>query len=154
MLSWDDVREAFEPDGMLRDIYVQKADGDVWERAFTYLAKQGTSDYTVDEVKKALPRSAKDALGLRPDKSPLLLVNRDGIEYGCHFFSEEEIELDFWPEEIDGPLRLASLSDFISGLGHATGKDVVVTHENCPEIPILCYVASLGEIVLCGEGAR
>ncbi|MGH7381025.1 MAG: hypothetical protein ACREKR_02175 [Candidatus Methylomirabilales bacterium] len=146
MLAWDEVRQDFEPDGALRDIYVLAADSAAWDRALAFLLSEGTARYTVDGVALPLPKTAKEALSLRPDSSPLLHVERDGIEYACHFFTADEIELDFLPAHVAGPGPFEGLLRFIVGLGRSTGRDVLVTHENYLEAPILRYVAATGDV--------
>jgi hypothetical protein len=152
-LEWQDVRDSFEPDGMLLDIYVQNVDAAAWEKAFAFLV-DGETEYTVNGADAPVPKTAAHALNLRPMSSPLMLVRRDEIEFACHFFSDSEIELDFWPEDVDGPQRLEALAQFITGLGRATGQDVIVTPENTPEAPLIRYTATRDEVVACaiGEG--
>src|SRR5512137_953841 len=103
MVEWDDVRTDFEPDGALRDIYVNGASALVWDQALEFLLRAGTARYLVDDAETPLPDTAAQALQAWPDQSPLLVVEREGIEYACHFFNPEQIELDFWPEDIRGP---------------------------------------------------
>jgi hypothetical protein len=153
MLEWHDVREAFEPDGMLLDVYVRSVDAAAWERAFAFLITEG-AEYTVDGHAAAVPMTAAQALRLRPVGSPLMLVRRYGIEYACHFFSDSEIELDFWPEDVDGPEHFEALVRFVRGLGRASGQDVIVTPENCPESPLIRYAAREDEVVACRSSAE
>ncbi len=140
MVTWDDVREDFEPDGALRDIYVMSASESVWDRALEFVLQAGSSRFSIDELPAALPASAVDALGLWPDRSPLLIVDREGIEYACHFFTREQVELDFWPEDVRGPEGFAALTRFVVGLGRATSRIVLVTYESSEAAEIFRYV--------------
>ena len=153
-IEWRDVREAFEPDGMLLDIYVQDVDGAAWERAFAFLVGEGGVEYTVNGETARIPKTAAEALDLRPVQSPLMLVTRGGIEFACHFFTASEIEMDFWPEDVDGPRQLETLVNFLGGLGRAAGRDVIVTPENCPEAPLLRYEVARNDVVACAGKDR
>jgi len=93
--SWATCESEFESDGSLRDIYVRKADAKVWESVFAFLVAGGDSRFSIDSADAKLPRSAAEVFALRPRADPLLVVARDGIEYCCHFFSIEDVELDF-----------------------------------------------------------
>ncbi len=148
MLEWQDVCEVFRPDGMLLDIYVLGVDIATWERAFAFLTTE-EAEYTVNSVAAPIPATAAQALQLRPAGSPLMLVRRYGIEYACHFFSDSEIELDFWPEDVDSPRDFEALVRFIRGLGRATGRDVIITPESGPESPLIRYAAREDEVVAC-----
>jgi len=85
MVKWDDGRHDFEPDGALRDIYVTDATPQVWDRALLFMLGEGRSRYSIDETDAPPPATASDALRVWPDRAPLLIVERHGIEYACHF---------------------------------------------------------------------
>jgi len=139
MVSWDDVRDDFEPDGGLRDIYVLPASEAVWDLALGFLLEAGTARYSIDDVAAPLPASARDALRVWPDRSPLLILDREGIEYACHFFTSDRVELDFWPEDIRGRDEFVALTRFVVGLGRATRRLVLVTYESSEAAEILRY---------------
>ena len=140
MVEWDDVRRDFEPDGALRDIYVNEANAVVWDQALEFLARADHARYLIDDVEVPLPGRAAQALQEWPDRSPLLVVEREGIEYACHFFDPEQIELDFWPEDIRGPEEFQALERFVTGLGRVTRRVVLVTYEGSQAAEIFRYV--------------
>jgi len=139
MLKWEDVRSEFEPDGALRDIYVANATPQVWDRALEFLLRDGSSRYSIDDANAPPPAKASDAVRLWPDRAPLLIVDREGIEYACHFFKPEEVELDFWPDDIRGPDEFAALTRFVVGLGRVTNRVVLVTYESSSAAEIFRY---------------
>jgi hypothetical protein len=139
MVKWEDVRSEFEPDGALRDIYVTDADTQLWDRALEFLLRDAGSRYSIDEVDAPLPAKASDALRLWPDRAPLLIVEREGIEYACHFFTPDAVELDFWPEDVRGPDEFAALTRFVVGLGRVTSRVVLVTYESSTAAEIFRY---------------
>jgi hypothetical protein len=140
MVEWDDVRTDFEPDAALRDIYVNGASALVWDQALEFLLRAGTARYLIDDVDAPLPKTAVQALQAWPDQSPLLVVEGEGIEYACHFFDPEQIELDFWPEDIRGPEEFQALQRFVVGLGRATNRVVLVTYEGSEAAEIFRYL--------------
>jgi hypothetical protein len=140
MVKWDDVRKEFEPDGGLRDIYVMGATPQVWDQALEYLLQAGNARYSIDDAQAPLPATASDALRVWPDRSPLLVVDREGIEYACHFFNPDRVELDFWPEDVQGPDAFAALLRFVAGLGRVTGHTVLLTYESSEAAEILRYL--------------
>ena len=130
----------FEPDGALRDIYVNDTRAVVWDQALEFLLRADTVRYLIDDVVAPLPATAAEALQVWPDRSPLLVVEREGIEYACHFFNRDQIELDFWPEDIRGPEEFAALERFVGGLGRVTKCVVLVTYEGSQAAEIFRYV--------------
>jgi hypothetical protein len=140
MVKWEDVRRDFEPDGGLRDIYVIGADLSVWDRALEFLLQGGTARYSIDDVEMSPPARASQALEAWPERSPLLVVDRENIEYACHFFGTEQVELDFWPEDVGGPEEFEALQRFVVGLGRATKRIVLVTYEGSEAAEIFRYV--------------
>lgn len=137
--TWERCRGDFEADGSLRDIYIHAATAEVWEAAFEILVGRGVARFTVDGHAGAVPRSAHEALSLRSAASPLLVVEWAGIEVACHFFADDEVELDFVPNDVTDPERFGSLLGLVRDLGLATDRDVVVTPENQPEHWLLRY---------------
>jgi hypothetical protein len=55
----------------------------------------------------------------------------------CHFFTEQEIELDLDPREVNSEERLNSLFRFMKVLGKHLGKEVILTLENSPHLVLL-----------------
>jgi hypothetical protein len=56
-----------------------------------------------------------------------------------HFFTGEEIEVDFAPEELQGQDRLDLLCSFLRAVGRRLGKPVVLTHESLRDHPLIGY---------------
>ncbi len=144
---WLDLRQEFEEDGALRDIYATEVDEGAWERAYQFLLAQPGLVFRVAGEESLVPPSAMAWIRLHETGSPLLQFKRGGIEFACHFFCNDEIELDFWPQAIEGQESLDDLGLFISELGRAARRDIVVTHENGPELRILRYDLALDHVV-------
>ena len=61
-----------------------------------------------------------------------------------HFFWVKEMEFDFDPREIVGEMKISGLLDFISGLGLALNKEVVLTPENLSKHPYFRFSPNKG----------
>ena len=60
----------------------------------------------------------------------------------CHFFLEDELELDLDPEELtddDDDARADAIPMFMAELGEALRKPVLMTAENAPDAVIFRY---------------
>jgi hypothetical protein len=53
-----------------------------------------------------------------------------GAYVNCHFFCEEQIEMDFRPEDYRTFERWSGLCEFFRGIVYAVGKPGIITHEN------------------------
>lgn len=143
-LVWSDVAHHFEVDGSLLDAYVFGVSVADWQHVIDVVRTQSWSlDYTVDGSSRPLPERAVDiftagsraslTLHIRP--TPDILVN-------THFFSDDEIEFDFAPGELQGQDRLDVLCSFLRTIGSTLDKPIVVTPENTPGRPLLTYTPS------------
>ena len=154
MVTWEECRADFQPDGSLRDLYVCGGGLPAWEAALRVLRAKGTARYEVDGRTMSLPGSAREALTIRPMQSPLLNVEIGGIDFACHFFGSEDVELDFSPSEVDTADRFSSLVSVVLAIGKATGRDVIVTPENQKEAAFMRYDAAKADIVRVSRESR
>ena len=139
-MDWQSVAPDFEPDGSLRDIYVLDADLSDWQRVLDILRESYSLSYEVDGQASALPERVEEILNeWQEERAPVARFSLGGIDLACHFFSPEEIEFDFRPEEVTGPEQLETLIRFLRQLSEITGKAAIVAPENFPESPILRY---------------
>jgi hypothetical protein len=116
--DWARQKEALAEDGSLRDIYVLGTTAEDWKRVVTFL--------------KAAPYRAK-----LEDES-LMIFHVGDVEICCHFFVEDQVELDFWPNDVGEP-ELKALLEFMGDLGDLTGKRVLMTPESDQQNPIFEY---------------
>lgn len=123
-------RQAFHRDGSLRDIYVRNVTMEHWE---TFLDLIRSSDfgyrYTRDGSTARLPSTAAQILG---DSSAThnLAIELGGVTACCHFFAEDEIELDIDPREVRSPIVERQVLKFMALLGAELDRDVILTEEN------------------------
>ena len=136
-LSWHQVRDEFDHDGSLRDIYVLNTTAAHWQRMFDWLRQ---SAYAVEfrraGVPAILPATFNEAMAIAKTECALLSISLMSLNVHCHFFTPEEIELDVDPREIAGQTDLEALLAFMIGLSSATGQDAILTPENVSEIVI------------------
>ena len=84
-------------------------DEEAWERAYAFIRAQPGLVFGIAGKEAPLPPSAMACIRAHEAGSPLLQFRRGGIEFACHFFCSEEIELDFWPWAIEGQQGLDEL---------------------------------------------
>ena len=64
----------------------------------------------------------------------------------CHFFTEQEIELDLDPRELPADEDILRLTHFMALVGDGLQREVLLTYENGPEGPIVRYSPNVGFI--------
>jgi hypothetical protein len=136
-VTWETVAQEFAFDGSWRDIYVSDTDVRTWQRVFDRL-RQAPYElvYHRDGAATELPDTAADAFPAEGAADRMLSVKFAGVQANCHFFTRDEIEFDIDPREVIGQRQLDALLAFMCLLSDATGKDAVLTPENCPEIVV------------------
>ena len=139
MIRWDTCKEDFRADGSLRDIYITPATVTDWRALYPLLRVYPGVEYSVDDVVQPPPDSIEEALAVRLSGSPMLRFRVGRALVVFHFFSEEEIECDFVPNEITSQADLDALLAFVRQLGDATRKRVMITPENSRELPFITY---------------
>ena len=139
-MDWQKVAPDFEPDGALRDIYVFDTDASEWQRVWDALRTWEPSPrLLIGGQPAAMREKVADVFAEARQEGALLSVEVAGAVVNCHFFGHDEIEFDVDPREVAGPAQLEGLERFMSLLGAATGKPVVLTMENMREAVILRY---------------
>lgn len=140
MKEWYELKSQFEPEGSLRDIYVEDIDESVWN---LFINKLRASCYqlifTHGEEMVSLPESFGEIKKLQEtDPTTLGIIVEESIHINCHFFIGSEIELDVSPKEIDRESKFNILVKFLRWLNSSLNKPVKLTHENSQTEVILC----------------
>ena len=138
MRSYESVQIELKPDGSLRDIYVFQTNASVWNNFISMvLGSQLTSEFSHGENKIPLPTKFKEIKSLQDsDPTILKLFVEGGVQINCHFFIEDEIEMDVAPNEINAN-NFDNLVSFLRWLSQGIKKSVHITHENSPEEEIM-----------------
>jgi hypothetical protein len=154
-LVWDDVAHYFEVDGSLLDAYVFGVSMADWQHFIDVVrAQQWRLDYTVDGSSQPLPQQYGDIIAARSDASTTLTIwPTPDIAVNTHFFSDDEIEFDFEPGELQGQDRLDVLCAFLRTIGGTLNKPVVLTPENNPDWPLLTYTPDDDRVTATRSGA-
>ena len=136
--QWETFAGEFYRDGSFRDIYVFETTAEDWSRLGSFLVAEKykirfsgawSNASFPDDVGQLFPSGPESAL-------TVLTIDVSGVLVNCHFFSQEEIELDLDPAEVDGPSKLDAIFCLMRGLANALGKEVLLTPENMREIAI------------------
>jgi len=130
-VEWQDCREAFYVDGSLRDIYVRDTTLDDWDLFLGAVSSLLTATF-VDGEPYPLPTQASEIFERSAETSFLLKIILGQAKMNCHFFTEEEIELDIDPSEVTSQVEFDAIVDVLSLIGSALGRDVILTDENVP----------------------
>ena len=134
---WQTVREEFTFDGSWRDIYVLRTTIADWQRMLDAIrAARYTLVYFRNDERTELPGDASEVFPIPGECDRRLSVWVSDVQANCHFFTVEEIEFDIDPREVKGQQQLDDLFGFMRCLAESTGKEAVLTAENCPEIVI------------------
>ena len=139
-MNYEDVQNEFEFDGAWLDIYVLDVTLDDWQKMLDYLRDSSyTAVYTFCGEESEWPKCLKvfDEEELRRyGLSSEMTVDLGDVILKCHFFSEDEIEFDFDPGEVNNQITLERLFDFIRTLATLLQKPVVITPESNQTYPI------------------
>jgi len=137
---WKQAKQDFEPDGALRDIYVQRTNLGDWEELLVFLKENSPElKFWIGQQLNPIPASAAAIFERNLIERSLLQVDWSGVHLNCHFFSEVEIEFDFDPREIATAQTFEQLITFIKQLGQALRREVIVTYENLKEATFLRF---------------
>jgi hypothetical protein len=140
-----DCKEAFEWDGSLLDIYIHDTTLNDWQN-FIDLIREGAHEFSFStgHNPSSLPDNVQEVFD--HEETSLLSISIVGMIINCHFFTIEEIELDIDPREVVSEENFRDLTSFISSLGQALAKQVMITPENLPSKPLFLFVHETNEV--------
>jgi hypothetical protein len=143
-IEWNQVKEDFSIDGSLRDIYFFNTDIAVWQK-FLDSVKVSSFNHKMYRDGESCTLSLDiGKLFLERENSTLILeIEKHGVIFNCHFFVEEEIELDISPKEITNQEALNVVLEFMQYFSNAINLPCVLTPENSPEMVIIQYDKNL-----------
>jgi hypothetical protein len=134
--EWNDIKWMFEPDGSLRDIYIQDVSLSDWDELIDFLNKNFNLTFgdknkiDKDYVLKYLQQTNRQK-ACQP-----LFINLEHIKVHCYFFHPEEIEFDIDPKEINSITDFELIETFMVSISKALGLQVTMTEENSPKFPL------------------
>lgn len=136
--NWNDIKWIFEPDGSLRDIYVQDVTLSDWEKLIDFLNLNYDLKFGENEKnqidKDYVIKFLKDETGEMESKS--LKIDFNGVNFHCYFFLPDQIEFDIDPREIRTVTDFESIEKFMISISKMLKNQVTLTGENSPEFPL------------------
>ena len=136
--NWKDIKWIFEPDGSLRDIYVQDVTLSDWETLIDFLNLNYDIKFGEDEQnqidKEYMTKYLKDETGDMESKS--LKIDFNEVNFHCYFFLPDQIEFDIDPREIKTINDFESIEKFMVSISKSLKNQVTLTEENSPEFPL------------------
>lgn len=141
--NWEDIKWIFEPDGTLRDIYVENVTIEDWKILIDYLNTNHIVKYGPSEDLKSTNKIDKDYLiqlltGIRGEmelKAVSIII--DNIIINTHFFTVDEIEFDIEPSEINTITDYEKLLNFMNDISQLLNKPLILTGENQIDFPLI-----------------
>ena len=132
----EQIAELWEADGSLRDVYAERMTIDRW-RSFLTLSQQSNGRYTSNGE----PAAAPDAVDIFSDRtrSHLLAMVIEGVQINCHFFIEDELELDIDPRQVVATGAHAAVLRFLETVAATVKLPLSLTPENMQSKPYLSY---------------
>lgn len=147
-MDWSQIASDFCLDGSLRDIYILDTSRDDWARVWDVLTIDPRKiEFKVNGELATPPTLVDEVFRLQETSSVLATYALGKQRLNCHFFTEEEVELDLDPRDIDGMVEVEQLATFLVTLGTATSREVRLTPENEPETIIACYDPAIASVV-------
>ncbi|WAJ38471.1 hypothetical protein OU800_04325 [Pseudomonas sp. GOM7] len=145
MKDWLEVKEEFQVDGSLRDIYVLGICIDAWSNLIKKLKHEHFQlKFMHGSFDRALPENFYEIKELQQTNPTILCIWLDNsIQVNCHFFMETEIELDISPREIKGLAEYITLTSFMKWLSSTLRKPAILTHEGSQDQVILSVSESI-----------
>ena len=139
MKQWNEIKSEFETDGSLRDIYVENVQVELWNLFIEEVKNyKHRIEFSHGDNELALPNNFNAIKKLQETDPTTLRIWLPGdIQLNCHFFTEDEIELDVSPCDVQSEASYLQLLEFLKWLSSSTKKEVKLTHEGSKELIIL-----------------
>ena len=126
-----EIYDDLEPDGAHRDFYIENTSSDDWNTFLTTVPRI-VEEYecrSADGICE-LPSTFSEVRKIQEVSGASLLIKIDGKDVNCYFFTAEEIELDFIPNDFREENRWNQLVHFFQTLVNAIGLRGIIVQEN------------------------
>ena len=139
MYQWNELKEEFETDGSLRDIYIENITVTEWDNFLDYTkSSKYKLEFTHGDQSIQIPENFSLIKELQETEPTTLFIwLGEKIQLNCHFFIENEIELDLSPYDICSEIEFGVLLEFMENLARVLKNRVIHTHEGMQEQVIL-----------------
>lgn len=139
--EWEAAKWIFEPEGALRDVYIDDIGLPEWFTVIDFLNQSYPLRFIVDEVEKKLidvdyVRRYLEQENLEMS-CPSASIKVGNLHINCHFFDTDEIEFDIDPNEVKCVEDYKDLKRFLWEMSLLTGKSLILTFENTIHQPLI-----------------
>lgn len=126
--------EVLYEDGSLRDAVIGDTTRESYEDLLSFINEDGlTAEILIDgeasDIEKALSEFDRGDERL----IPIIRFSIGKVCMACHFFTEEEIEIDFMPNEVKSEYDWQKVISFFERLSKYLNKDIGIFPENMHE---------------------
>ena len=145
MQKWSDITKEFEADGSLRDIYISPTNEAIWDEFIELIANSSyKTEFFHNDKSISFPIAFCRIKELQFSNPTILHIwIGSKIQVNCHFFTEEEIELDISPLDVPDEQSYTMLQEFMFWLSSSLRLSVKLTHEGSPDM-LICEVFNNG----------
>ena len=137
---WNTLRQQFETEGALIDLYVDESSVSGWQKAIDWIRSTTQFVYQEDGVTTEMPYSVADVFG-RVDEASVSFgfAATDEVWVSAYFFSPEWFELTLDPAEIQTSEAFDVIIALMMKIGTLLDEPVLLTLESDPEQAFLAY---------------
>ncbi|MGI4744027.1 MAG: hypothetical protein ACRYG7_53435 [Janthinobacterium lividum] len=138
-MNWNELRKSvYQVDGSWRDIYVLNATRDDWKKWIEHVNDTYEVTFTAEGYKDGVVSNKVDAgfIDYRWDEehyTACASVFLRQVQINCHFFTDEQIENDIDPKEVESIDDHLRIVDYMKSISKLLGKEVILTEENSEE---------------------
>ncbi len=152
-MRFEDAAQHLYVDGSWRDIYALNASGAELNRYMAFIRPLLREDsFQVGGEVVSMPLTYKKARDHSSDFLKFVSIPVGTGYLNCHFFCEDELELDFRPQDYNSPEQWIHLDEFLQELSGAMRRELIVTPENQSDIILIKYTdGEKGSSSLCVE---
>lgn len=141
--NWEELKWIFEPDGALRDIYVENVSIEDWKILINFLNDNHVIKFGITGENKIINKIDKqyitqllvDETSEMECRTASIII--DKIIINTHFFYDKEIEFDIDPKEIDSANAFEKLVNFMNEISKILNRKVILTGENQVNFPLV-----------------
>ena len=132
-MRFEDALQHLYVDGSWRDIYALNASDTELNRFMAFvLPFLGDDSFRIGGEVDLIPLSYGEVYNHSSNLTKHLSIPVGTGTVNCHFFCDDELELDFRPQDYNSPEQWEHLDSFLRGLAKAMQRDLIVTAENQP----------------------
>ena len=139
-LPLDELRDQFQRDGDLIDLYVDSASTEGWQAVIDLIRSTWEYSYQEDGATVEMPGAASDVFAKASDVSVTFGFELlDDLWVSAYFFAPEWFELTLDPAEIQSQGALDAIVGLMVQVAGLLNQPAMLTLESDPELAFLVY---------------